>query len=627
MELKEPRIKELPDELISQIAAGEIVERPASVLRELLDNAVDAGADTITVRLTEGGIRYLAVEDNGSGIPSSDLPLAIKRHATSKISSVQDLQNIQSMGFRGEALAAIASISEVKLLSRIAQSNEGKQLHVQTGEIQTLARAVGTSVEVSELFFSIPARRQFLKSTATEWAHCLQQFRQHALAYPNIHFIIWHNGKLQGQHLKYQGTNHSQALQERIHSVLGSDFIQQSLPLQTHYPKLHLTGRIVKPEAAKNRGAIQYLYVNQRYIRDKTITHAIRSAFHDVLHGQRQPSYILYLRLNPSQLDVNVHPSKIEVRFRDSHFIHQAIYQAIQQTLATPRSHHLATQVEQPRPVYVATPNHTSTTPTTATLPKTKTQSTLHFAIKGSQKDDGFVKLAKLWQPITEGKTVSPTQEQVPTNNTKPSIKSHTTVPIPQDAWPLGKAIAQLKGVYILAENTKGLIVVDMHAAHERIVYERLKKQLLHKEIQTQNLLLPVTFIATPEEIACVENQPENLRKLGIDITTLSTKKLAIRSVPSCLVDSKILDLTREILEELAHYETATSLQQNQEKILATMACHTAVRANDTLTLEEMNTLLRQMETTERSDQCNHGRPTWRQITLKELDTMFLRGQ
>ncbi|WP_310628320.1 DNA mismatch repair endonuclease MutL [Limnohabitans sp.] len=625
-------IRELPDELISQIAAGEVVERPASVVRELVDNALDAGATQITLRLLAGGVRLISVEDNGVGIPATELPVALKRHATSKITSLTELESVGTMGFRGEALAAIQSVSELSVLSRTAAQDSAMLLDGRTGELQPAARAQGTTVEVKELFYSTPARRKFLKTDNTELAHCVEAVRRHALTRPEVGFAIWHEGKLveqwrsqtldatsgEDRQLHYQ-----RALDRRLADVLGDDFLQNSVAV--HYQSGHVTvvGRAGIPDAARSRADHQFAYVNGRYVRDKVITHAARSAYEDVLHGHRQPIYALYVEIDPTRVDVNVHPTKIEVRFRDGREVHQAVRHAVENALAVPRANMLMAH---------ALENHelpmvgTSLVPPAAPAWPNAHWQQAAMPLAGTRVSD----VGALWQPTPPTHLAA---EEQTAQSFAPSAFSAANTPAPslQDAapetWPLGKAIAQLHGVYILAENAQGLVLVDMHAAHERIVYEQLKTQIDAQRISSQPLLIPATFPATVQEVATAEACAEALQALGLEISTLSSKTLAVRAVPSTLAQGDAVALARSVLAELSQHDASTVVQRARNELLATMACHGAVRANRKLTLDEMNGLLRQMEVTERSDQCNHGRPTWRQLTMRELDALFLRGR
>jgi DNA mismatch repair protein MutL len=599
-------IRDLPDELISQIAAGEVVERPASVVRELVDNALDAGATQVTVRLAAGGVRLVAVEDDGAGIPREELPVALRRHATSKIASLADLESVGTMGFRGEALAAISSVAELSLLSRTDGQPSAFLLDARSGELRPAARATGTTVEVKELFFSTPARRKFLKTDATELAHCVEAVRRHALARPEVGFAIWHEGKLVEQ---WRAATRDQ----RLADVLGSELLAQSVAVDYQAGPLRVTGRAGIPDAARSRADQQFSYVNGRYVRDKVVTHAARSAYEDVLHGHRQPVYALYVEIDPARVDVNVHPTKIEVRFRDSREVHQAVRHAVENALAAPRAAAAiaaASGAAGPAGTIAEANASAAYTPWPAPQPQSA-QAAMYFAPAPSP---GHVvsDVSALWQPRPAA--IDP-------------VASAAPAPLPAGDWPLGRAIAQLQGIYVLAENAQGLVIVDMHAAHERIVYERLKTQMDAHAIQSQPLLIPATFAATPHEVATTESNADTLATLGLEITPFSPKTLAVRAVPTTLAQGDAVELARSVLAELAQHDASTVIQRAQNELLGTMACHGAVRANRKLTLDEMNALLRQMEETERSDQCNHGRPTWRQLTVRELDALFMRGR
>jgi DNA mismatch repair protein MutL len=610
-------IRELPDELISQIAAGEVVERPASVVRELVDNALDAGATQITVRLLGGGVRLISVEDDGIGIPQGELAQALKRHATSKIGSLAELEAVSTMGFRGEALAAIASVAEVSLLSRTDDAPHAWGLQALSGELAPGARQRGTTVEVRELFYATPARRKFLKSDNTELAHCIEAVRRHALARPQVGFSIWHEGKLVAQ-WRASLLDGLDATRARLADVLGDEFGADALPLQ--WPAdgslargLQVWGFAGLPDAARSRADQQFAYVNGRYVRDKVINHAVRAAYEDVLHGQRQPVYALFIHIDPARVDVNVHPTKIEVRFRDSREVHHAVQQAVQGALAVPRAGQVAGQM--------AAPAAATSQPAAAWTPPVQ-QSGFRFTPEAEQAGQRVSDVSVLWNAAPAG--VSDTTTVAPAFSAAAPAPS---APLPDGDWPLGRAIAQLQGIYVLAENAHGLVVVDMHAAHERIVYERLKRQLDARAVQSQPLLIPATFAATPEEVATAETAAATLAALGLEVTPLSPLTLAVRAVPTTLAQGDPVALARSVLGELAQHEATQVLQRAEHELLATMACHGAVRANRRLTLDEMNALLRQMEVTERSDQCNHGRPTWRQLGLRELDALFLRGR
>ncbi len=637
-------IRELPDELISQIAAGEVIERPASVVREVLDNALDAGAKNITLRLLAGGVRAIVVEDDGSGIAVAELPLAFKRHATSKISNLQDLESVATMGFRGEALAAINSVAQCSISTRQADSAQAWLMDGRTGEISVCSRATGTTVEVKELFFSVPARRKFLKSDNTELAHCIEAVRRHALVRPDVSFSIWHEGKLVEQWRA--GT-----LAERVAAVLGAEFMAQALPIEftlaTDFGGISVSGFAGLPDAARSRADMQYAYVNGRFVRDKTMSHAVRHAYEDVLHGKKQPAFVLFLQLEASRVDVNVHPTKIEVRFRDGGAVHQAVRNSVLNSLAAPRTGRVldtpalstssasnnAFAYPAPPPRAAAANWQVNDMQALWGAPKANfaslTTESLAAPLTSEIQPDGTIKeiaaQAGLTAEYAENTLKNGLNDTVETSN---SNNSSTILP-------LGRALAQLHGVYILAENAQGLIVVDMHAAHERVVYEKLKNDFAASQAQqaglmpSQPLLLPMSFAATAQEIASAESNTEVLRQLGLDISTLSSKTLVLRALPLALAHAtaSAVELARSVLAELAEHEAQTVLQRAQDDILASMACHGAVRANRKLTLDEMNALLRQMEATERADQCNHGRPTWRQLGMKDLDALFLRGR
>jgi DNA mismatch repair protein MutL len=633
-------IRDLPDELISQIAAGEVVERPASVVRELVDNALDAGATQITVRLMAGGVRLIAVEDDGHGIAREELALSLRRHATSKIASLQDLESVGTMGFRGEALAAINSIADMSVQSRTEGADHAWQLDGRTGELQPAARARGTSVEVRELFYATPARRKFLKSDATELAHCIEAVRRHALVRPGVGFAIWHEGKLVEQWRACSDDTRQTAHDKRLADVLGSDFVAQSVAVlyesaargSNGLPAVRVWGRAGIPDAARSRADQQFAYVNGRYVRDKVLTHAARSAYEDVLHGHRQPVYALYVEMDPTRVDVNVHPTKIEVRFRDSREIHQAVRHGTENALATPRSggSNGSTQTPDARH-HSDSPNGLSNAlfPEQNSPPRQHLwgQPAINFVANSSHRVSDFEAMWPAPDRPGSGGAQAPAYQPEQIQPTPPAATD-----LPPGDWPLGRAVAQLQGIYILAENTLGLVIVDMHAAHERIVYERLKSQIdVTARIASQPLLIPATFAASPQEVATAEASADVLATLGLEITPFSPKTLAVRAVPTSLVGANgrgdAVELARSVLAELAQHDASTVIQRAQNELLSTMACHGAVRANRKLTIDEMNALLRQMEATDRSDQCNHGRPTWRQVTIRELDNLFLRGR
>jgi len=595
----EPRvrrpIRELPSELVSQIAAGEVVERPASVVRELLDNAIDAGATSITVRLTGGGIRAIVVEDDGHGIAAAELPAALRRHATSKIASLADLEGVATMGFRGEALAAIASVAEVAITSRSDDAAHATRLDARSGELAAAARSVGTTIEVRELFFNTPARRKFLKTEATELAHCIEAVRRHALVRPDLAFAVWHDGKAVARWSRGSA-------EARTGDLLGAAFAEHSRVVGVDLGGLTITGRTGTPESARARADLQYVYVNGRHVRDKLIAHAVRAAYDDVLHGGRQPAYLLFIAVAPERVDVNVHPTKIEVRFRDSREVHEAVRKAVGAALAAAPGARPARDAEPAPPTEAASAAATfaqrplrwaeATAAATATLRAAEPEAPAWLVGRSSQAE-------------TAADDASPANVE----------------------WPLGRALAQVAGTFILAENAQGLVIVDMHAAHERIVYERLKASFDAAVPAQQPLLIPLTFSASADEIATAEAHADTLRALGLDVAPLGSASLALRALPAALAGADGVELARAVLAELAQVGASDVLVRARDELLSTMACHGAVRANRALTIAEMNALLRDMERTDRADQCNHGRPTWRQVTLAELDRLFWRGR
>ena len=600
-------IRELPDELVSQIAAGEVVERPASVVRELVDNALDAGATDVVVRLLGGGVRAILVEDNGQGIPADELPLALRRHATSKIASLAELEGVATMGFRGEALAAVASVAELAITSRTTDAAHAQRIDARSGELAPAARAVGTTVEVRELFFATPARRKFLKTESTEFAHALEAVRRHALTRPDVSFAVWHDGRLQQQWRAARGPD---AARQRVREVLGEAFVAQSREVAVELGLMRIHGHAGTPDAARARADQQYLYVNGRYVRDKLLAHGVRSAYEDVLHGARQPSYALFIEIAPDSVDVNVHPTKIEVRFRNGREVHQALRHAVEAALAPTRA-----GAGMPVPLPGESPR----------LPAVDAPAPIPWRGAATPVQAGLAleQLAVLYaQEAPAAWRVSPAPRE-------PLAASSNFDAAPAEAgtWPLGRALAQIGGAYVLAENAQGLVIVDMHAAHERVVYERLKASLADSGIESQPLLIPLSFAATPQEIATAEAHAGTLLALGLDVAPLSASALAVRSQPAALAGGDGVELARSVIAELAQYDASSVIQRAQHELLSTMACHGAVRANRQLSLGEMNALLRDMERTERADQCNHGRPTWRQLTLRELDSLFMRGR
>jgi len=597
----------LPDNLINQIAAGEVVDRPASALKELIENSLDAGATEIRVELTAGGMRAIRVSDNGAGIARDELALALARHATSKIASLTDLERVASLGFRGEALASIAAVARVSLASRRSDDAHGWRIEAEGGSLSEPApssQANGTTVEVADLYFNTPARRKFLKTEATEYGHCEETFRRLALARPDIGFTLAHNGRTRW-HLQ------PQSIEQRARQMLGEEFYQATLAIEQAAGGLRLRGMVAQPAYSRTTRDAQYFYVNGRYVRDRLLTHALRQAYEDVLHHDRQSAYLLSLELDPAEVDVNVHPTKIEVRFRESRAIHQFIVHAVQRALAG-----VAAEVT------ALTQSAAFVHPASAEdMPLTRDTHVraANFGGSGQSVPNHQPGLALgIAQPVQAyaalfGSRSAPSQAVPPAADAE----------IP----PLGFAIAQLAGIYVLAQNQHGLVVVDMHAAHERIVYERLKRMLDADEIPVQPLLVAVTFAADALDVATAEEHGDALRKVGFEIAVLGPATLAVRAVPALLRDADARSLAQDVLREMREYGAERVLAERRNELLSTMACHAAVRAHRALTLAEMNALLRDMETTERADQCNHGRPTWFQLPLSDLDAMFMRGR
>ncbi|WP_409265638.1 DNA mismatch repair endonuclease MutL [Massilia sp. BHUDP2] len=624
-------IQQLPDQLISQIAAGEVVERPSAVVKELLENALDAGATQITVRLEEGGVKRIAITDNGRGIEPDQLPLALARHATSKIASLHDLEHVGTLGFRGEALASIASVAALRITSRTPNAAHAYEIvGSHEGTVAPSSGAFGTTIDVQDLYFNTPARRKFLKSEQTEYGHCAEVVRRIALSRPDVSFSLTHNGRT------IDHWNVSEAA-KRSGQILGNDFAEARLALDESAGPLRLHGYVGLPTASKARADGQFFYVNGRFVRDKLLVHAVRAAYQDVLHGDRFPCYVLSLDLDPALVDVNVHPSKIEVRFRDSRAVHQFVFHAVQRTLAQTSA---TAHGSAPAPISAAEVKPTGT-PVWAPRPHEQTSFGAQLAptfspspfAPGSRWDDprpqpssgGVAQRTEAYGALfaTGGAAKAEAPVGVPISSSER--------PLSNEDFPLGFALAQLHGIYILAQNTKGLVLVDMHAAHERILYEQIKNALDARaegeELQVQQLLIPVTFYADAIEVATAQDHGETLKTLGFDIAALSPTTLAVRTVPTLLKNADAQTLARDVLRDVREFGGSRVLIERRNELLGTLACHTAVRANRILSIQEMNALLRQMEITERSDQCNHGRPTWVQLEISALDKLFLRGQ
>lgn len=609
-------IKVLPDQLISQIAAGEVVERPASALKELLENSLDANSTDIKVSLIEGGIKQLRVADNGNGINEADLSLSLTRHATSKISSLDDLESVASLGFRGEALASIASISRTQIVSRAQVAKHAWTIHSYGSEISALepsALDAGTIVEVNDLYFNTPARRKFLKKEATEFGHCEDAFTRVALSRPDVAFTLEHNGRIITRYAVSEPS-------KRFKDVLGAEFTAETVTVDDEAAGLRFWGVAAKPTFNRGRRDTQYVYVNGRFVRDKLIAHAIRQAYQDVLHHDRHPAFVLFLELDPHLVDVNVHPAKTEVRFRDGQAIHRFIFHALNKVLATPTGESNAVTAGQAaHNPFVSSNLSTNASTNQFSQPYPRYQS--QIPLSANQTPDFYQKLYGERNVSLSDKSslFEPTEPQ----NNAPSQNAAE--------YPLGFALGQVHGIYVLAQNTQGLVVVDMHAAHERIMYERLKQALDDKAVPMQPLLLPVSFNADRLEVATVNevlaSGEDTLTQLGFDIAVLSPTTLAVRAVPTLLQRADAVALARDVLRELSEYGASRVLTDQRNTLLGTMACHAAVRANRTLTITEMNALLRDMEATERSGQCNHGRPTWFQVSMGDLDKMFMRGK
>lgn len=617
-------IQALPALLVSQIAAGEVIERPASVLKELVENAIDAGSQTIEVRLEAGGIKRICVTDDGFGIPRQELKLALTQHATSKIHSLAELESVSSMGFRGEALASIAAVSRLTIISRTRDDAHAWSLEPGMAEPAPASGGYGTTVDVRHLFDQVPARRKFLRAEGTELGHCMDAIERLALAYPDLGFRVFHQDRAIRQWLP------GSALQ-RMSDVLGDAINTDGIEINVHGGPMALTGVITRPTAARSRADKQFLYVNGRHVRDRTISHAIRTAYADVLHGDKQPAYVLFIQIDPAAVDVNVHPAKHEVRFRDSGAVHQFVAKAIGQALASvPRVNDSMAQVYpsgSQTPAFalpaVARQSMKSGNPVTNTFPGNRTGS---FASERFTQAPLFLRASNASAQSTAWQTLyEPLPSQPDATSDASSATQHA--PIHETEFPLGFAIGQVHGIYILAQTAQGLALIDMHAAHERVVYEQLKQVMDMQALPQQALLVPVVFHATHQEVALAEECRDALRELGFDIGAAGPQSLALRTVPAMLARGDLEALARGILRDLEMIGASQLLTEQRNTLLATMACHGAVRANRKLTLEEMNALLRQMEQTERADQCNHGRPTWIHWSVSDLDKLFLRGQ
>ncbi|NOT14023.1 MAG: DNA mismatch repair endonuclease MutL [Methylotenera sp.] len=615
-------IQLLPDQLISQIAAGEVVERPASALKELLENSLDAGSTDISVSLVQGGVKQLRVADNGKGIAQDDLTMALTRHATSKIATLEDLEAVASLGFRGEALASIASVSRTQISSRFAESKHAWRIISEGSDISPIEPAAldaGTIIEINDLYFNTPARRKFLKTEGTEFGHCEAAFNRIVLSRPDVAFMLQHNGKALSRYAISQP-------EKRFSEVLGAEFANEMILIDDSAAGLRLWGATAKPTFNRNKSDTQYVYVNGRFVRDKLVSHAIRQAYQDVLHHERHPAFVLFLECDPTLVDVNVHPAKTEVRFRDGQAIHRFIFHSLHKALASP------TGVSN-----ASTPNLATYNPfavrTTQTAPQyPQYQSQIHLS--ANEPNNFYQTMFGNVNAQNHSNNIA-VQANREAGSGDASFSTHLHENEANHDFPLGFALAQIHGVYVLAQNSQGLVVVDMHAAHERIMYEKLKNALDgetgSKNVAMQPLLLPVSFNADRLEVATVQevlaSKDDSLKKLGFEIAILSPTTLAVRGVPVMLQQADAVTLARDVLRDFREYGASRALTERRNELLGTMACHAAVRANRSLTITEMNALLRDMEATERSGQCNHGRPTWFQVSMGDLDKMFMRGK
>jgi DNA mismatch repair protein MutL len=596
------RIHALPSQLVDQIAAGEVVERPASVIKELVENSLDAGASRVEVEVERGGIKRMRVRDDGTGIAREDLALALSRHATSKIATLEDLDGIATLGFRGEALPSIASVSRLTLVSRTPEAENAWRIDGGEETPSPAAHPPGTSVEVRDLFYNVPARRKFLKTEKTEFRHVEQLLRRLALARFDVAFSLRHNGR---ELFALRRAEERRGREARLATLLGSAFVENSLHLDHAAAGLSLRGWVGLPTFSRSQPDLQHFYVNGRLVRDKLVTHAVRQAYQDVLYHGRHPAYVLYLEIDPRQVDVNVHPTKHEVRFRESRLVHDFIFRTLHQVLADLRPGEQGAGREPA--AAVAAPGAVE-----ATSPPVREvgfrQSSLGLPVRESP---AAYEASFAWQqPSDRGRMPTPAAEAAG-----------------EEVPPLGFALGQLHGVYVLAQNREGLVLVDMHAAHERITYERLKQALQAQGIRSQPLLVPLAVKVSPGEAELAESHQAFMAELGLEVDRIDRETLVVRAIPALLEGADVEQLLRDLLSELAEYGESSRLRAAINEVLATMACHGSVRANRRLTLEEMNALLRDVEATERSGQCNHGRPTWARLTLEELDRLFLRGR
>ncbi|MFJ4056305.1 MULTISPECIES: DNA mismatch repair endonuclease MutL [unclassified Pseudomonas] len=628
------RIQLLSPRLANQIAAGEVVERPASVAKELLENSLDSGARRIDVEVEQGGVKLLRVRDDGSGISADDLPLALARHATSKIRELEDLEGVLSLGFRGEALASISSVARLTLTSRTANASEAWQVETEgrdmTPRVQPAAHPVGTSVEVRDLFFNTPARRKFLKAEKTEFDHLQEVIRRLALARFDVAFHLRHNGK---SILSLHEAHDETARARRVGAICGGGFMEQALPIDVERNGLRLWGWVGLPTFSRSQADLQYFFVNGRAVRDKLVAHAVRQAYRDVLFNGRHPTFVLFLELEPNGVDVNVHPTKHEVRFREGRSVHDFLYGTLHRALADVRPEdHLASApaaaAEVVRPTGQQAGEFGPQGEMRLASPVLEQPQVPQHSISNGGSGAGYQYQysPRPSQPLPAAEAQAVYREfYKPLND---DAAAPASLPQSQgDIPPLGYALAQLKGIYILAENAAGLVLVDMHAAHERIMYERLKVAMASEGLSGQPLLVPESLALSQREADCAEEHAQWFQRLGFELQRLGPETLAIRQIPALLKQAEANRLVQDVLADLMEYGTSDRIQAHLNELLGTMACHGAVRANRRLAIAEMNALLRDMENTERSGQCNHGRPTWTQMGLDDLDKLFLRGR
>ncbi|PUA42828.1 DNA mismatch repair endonuclease MutL [Pseudomonas protegens] len=627
------RIELLSPRLANQIAAGEVVERPASVIKELLENSLDSGAKRIDVDVEQAGVKLLRVRDDGGGISSDDLPLALARHATSKIRDLEDLERVMSLGFRGEALASISSVARLTLTSRTRDAEQAWQVETEGRDmaprVQPAAHPVGTSVEVRDLFFNTPARRKFLKAEKTEFDHLQEVIKRLALARFDVAFHLRHNGK---SILSLHEAKDDAARARRVAAVCGSGFLEQALPIEVERNGLHLWGWVGLPTFSRSQADLQYFYVNGRAVRDKLVAHAVRQAYRDVLFNGRHPTFVLFFEVDPSAVDVNVHPTKHEVRFRDGRMVHDFLYGTLHRALGDVRPEdQLAAPaavagIVRPTGIEAGEFGPQGEMRLAANLALEQPQSQPGFSAPGSAAGSGYQ-----YQYTPRPQPVLPAAESQGVYREffapLPGAAATTLPEGQEDIPPLGYALAQLKGIYILAENALGLVLVDMHAAHERIMYERLKVAMASEGLSGQPLLVPESIAVSQREADCAEEHAAWFQRLGFELQRLGPESLAIRQIPALLKQAEANRLVHDVLADLMEYGTSDRIQAHLNELLGTMACHGAIRANRRLAVAEMNGLLRDMENTERSGQCNHGRPTWTQLGLDDLDKLFLRGR